>query len=133
MTNESCIFCKILSRRSYAEIVAETDDCIALVPSNMAAKGHLLLIPKQHCETIFDTPDDILASIMSFAKKLSLNLQDGADVSGVNLLHASGHSAQQSIQHFHIHLLPRFEHDGLNAWPNLPGSREKLEVIHEFT
>jgi histidine triad (HIT) family protein len=132
MTNELCKFCVIASGTSDAEVVAVTDRCIAFVPIDMASKGHLLLIPKDHFETILDTPNEILESLMVFAKNLSISLQTKSEVSGVNLLHASGESAQQSVQHFHIHLLPRFDKDGLDAWPKLPGSREKLEVSHEF-
>lgn len=132
MTNEPCKFCAIAAGTSDAEVVAVTDQCIAFVPIDMASKGHLLLIPKDHYETILDIPNETLESLMVFAKNLSFSLQTKTEVSGVNLLHASGESAQQSVQHFHIHLLPRFDKDGLDAWPKLPGSREKLEVLHEF-
>lgn len=90
MTSELCTFCGIFSDESHGEIVAETDNYIALVPSSMSLRGHLLLIPKEHYETIFDALDEILASILIFARKLSLGLQNQAGVSGVNLLHASG-------------------------------------------
>jgi histidine triad (HIT) family protein len=132
MTIEPCKFCAIASGASAADVVAVTDRCLAFVPRDMAAKGHLLLIPKGHYETIIDIPNDILESLMVFAKNLSVSLQSKSEVSGVNLLHASGESAQQSVQHFHIHLIPRFDKDGLDAWPKLPGSSEKLEVSHEF-
>jgi histidine triad (HIT) family protein len=105
---------------------------MAFVPRDMAAKGHLLLIPKIHYETILDIPNETLESLMVLAKNLSISLQSKSEVTGVNLLHASGESAQQSVKHFHIHLIPRFDNDGLDVWPKLPGSSEKLEVLHEF-
>lgn len=133
MMIESCIFCSIISGKTESDILAENDDCIAIVPLKMASRGHQLLIPKTHHETIFDIPETVLSSLMSFSQQISKSIRAQTNSTGINFLHASGSSAQQSVKHFHIHLLPRFDGDGLDTWPQLPGSSEKLDVCYDIT
>ena len=70
---------------------------------------------------------------MSTIKKISNKLKDNWDVQGINLLHASGKVAQQSISHFHIHLIPRFENDGVDAWPRFEyEDKERGDIYSEI-
>ena len=124
---KDCVFCGIVNGRLPATILAESETCLAIMPKQMEVRGHHLILPKQHIESMFDVPEGGLAELMNFAQEVCVNLQKNYGVEGVNLLHASGVAAQQSVPHFHIHLLPRFEGDGVNAWPSLPGSDELLQ------
>lgn len=119
----SCVFCEIADGRAPAHIVAENAVCIAIVPLNVEVDGHLLVLPKRHYKGIVDIPSDLLCELMSLVKEVCLDLQLNRKFSGFNVLNASGSAAQQSVPHFHIHVLPRNDNDGINAWPALPGGR----------
>lgn len=113
---QDCIFCKIIRKESKADIIFENDVCLAFKPLNLVSEGHLLVVPKVHVENIFDIDKETLSAVMSVVKELSVSIVKEKDATGVNLLHASGKDAQQSIFHFHIHIVPRFLNDGLNLW-----------------
>ena len=117
----NCIFCKIIRKESPAKIVFEDDDILALLPKEKVSKGHTLLIPKKHFENIFDIDTIILEKLITVSKTLSERLSKESNATGINLLHASGKDAQQSVAHFHLHIIPRYKNDGLDLW-----LREKL-------
>lgn len=116
-----CIFCKIINKEVPAKIVFENNDILALVPKGEVSKGHTLIIPKKHFENIFDIDKNILEKLIAASKDLSEQLAKENNATGINLLHASGKDAQQSVFHFHLHIVPRYENDGLDLW-----LREKL-------
>lgn len=126
----NCIFCEIADGRAPAYIVEEADDCIAIVPLDIQVDGHLLVLPKKHYNGIVDVPSEILCKLMDFVKKVCSELKISREFDGFNILNASGSAAQQSVPHFHIHILPRNEGDGINAWPALPGGRNIYEKTH---
>lgn len=91
----------------------------------------MLIAPNKHYENIFDIPEAELSHIAQFAKKMSIHLKERLGATGINILHASGLSAQQSVLHFHIHILPRFDNDRLDAWPRLEKKEYNREEIFE--
>lgn len=111
-----CIFCKIINKELPSETVLETDKILAIVPLNQVSKGHLLILPKQHFENIFDITEELLQSIAFASQELSKRAKTEYQATGINLLHASGKDAQQSVFHFHLHLVPRYPDDGLDLW-----------------
>lgn len=126
-----CVFCKIINNEVPALKVYEDEYILCFVPKEMEALGHVLVIPKKHYETLFDIPLEELNCLMGGVQKIAQHLKDVLKIDGVNLLHASGKSAGQSVNHFHIHLLPRFKEDGLNAWPQLPPCENNKKDIWE--
>ena len=86
-------------------------------PRTLEAYGHTVIAPKTHYSNLFTTPDHLLEAVIKAAKKLAVHYKNQIGSSGVNILHASGASAQQSVLHLHFHLIPRFDNDGVNAWP----------------
>jgi len=130
--NETCIFCKIINGVEPSQIVFRDENVIAFFPRIMNVKGHMIVAPVKHFTDLFDIQEEILSSLLATIKFLSTRCQQQIGAEGVNLLHASGKSAQQSIQHFHFHLMPRFKNDKLDVWPNLPiwdGDTEELLKI----
>jgi histidine triad (HIT) family protein len=99
----------------------------------MDAYGHTIIAPVTHIEDIYHDDPDILKKLTVACKEIALLYNKKLGATRVNLLHASGLSAQQSVQHLHFHLISRFDDDGLNAWPDLPGSiannDQLLEII----
>ncbi|GIW65487.1 MAG: hypothetical protein KatS3mg094_006 [Candidatus Parcubacteria bacterium] len=87
---------------------------------NNSCYGHTLIVPKKHYESLYDIPEKDLIELIKTSKKLTLAYKRKIKATGVNLLHASGKDAQQSVFHFHLHLFPRFKNDNLDTWPKLP-------------
>ncbi len=116
-----CIFCKTNNKEVSAKIVFENDDVSAFAPIKQVSKGYTLVVPKNHFESIFDIDKNTLEKLIAVSKDLSEQLVKENNATGINLLHASGKDAQQSVFHFHLHIVPRYENDGLDLW-----LREKL-------
>lgn len=122
---ENCIFCKIVRGEVGVEKVFENDAVLSFVPKDPIRKGHILVVPKEHCENVLDISRENLASVMEVARDLAKrSVTDGA--TGVNLLHAAGKDAQQSVFHFHLHIVPRSPDDGLDLW-----FKEGIEKINK--
>ena len=110
---ENCIFCKIISKEIPSSIVHEDETSFSFLDINPVNKGHLLVIPKDHFETIITTPDQLVAKLFLQAKKLMPAIQSAtkADFVAVTVVGTD-------VPHFHIHLIPRFFSDGLSEfWP----------------
>lgn len=116
---DDCVFCKIAEGQVPSNKVYEDEHCIAFAPleKDMLSKGHLLVIPKKHFENIYDITIDELTFLMRAIKLISKKLKETYGAEGVNILNASGKVAQQSVFHFHFHLVPRYADDGLDTWP----------------
>ena len=126
----TCAFCSICAGEEDAEIVDETDETLAFAPLDLISEGHVLVIPKDHYETIFDIPDPILCAVVKHTKAIAEQLK-AHDVDGVNLLHDSGEAADQSIPHFHLHLVPRRTGDEVDPWPNSGYEESNFEQTYE--
>jgi histidine triad (HIT) family protein len=116
---DNCIICRIINRKVPSWIIYEDDNTICFLPKEVEVFGHTVIAPKSHYSDIYDIPEDDLYKLTVIAKKLAAHYKEQINATGVNLLHASGESAQQSVFHFHLHLLPRFKDDGIDAWPRL--------------
>ncbi|MDM8549141.1 HIT family protein [Desulfobacterales bacterium HSG2] len=118
--NKDCVICQIIASTIPARIVCRDENAIAFFPREMNARGHVVVAPIRHCADIFDIRNDVLNSVMCMAQFLADHCARQLGADGINLLHASGEAAQQSVPHFHVHILPRFRDDDLDAWPDLP-------------
>ena len=120
----NCIFCQIVNKKAPAKIIYENENVICFLPLKVETYGHTLIVPKKHYVDLYDIPAEILCDLVKVIQKLTLEYKQKINATGMNLMHASGKDGQQSVFHFHFHLLPRFKDDGLNTWPNLA----KIEV-----
>ena len=125
-----CIFCKIIASKEAFKIY-EDEKTVCLLDLNPIARGHSLIIPKKHFKNIFDIDDDYLKDIIITTKKISKLLKEKLNANGINILHASGKSAQQSVFHFHLHLVPRYKNDKLDTWPKSDYKEKSLKEIHQ--
>jgi diadenosine tetraphosphate (Ap4A) HIT family hydrolase len=116
-----CPFCAIVQRHDTA-IIFENAWCIAILPKRMEAFGHLIVLSKIHVETIIDMPIDALQGLIQGTQEVAKLCRKNLCCDGINILHASGEAAEQSINHVHLHLIPRFKGDHIHAWPHLPGT-----------
>lgn len=99
-----------------AEVIYEDEWTIAFTAHAPVTAGHTLVIPKTHFENLFDITDQLAAAIGLATKATGIALLDRHTTTGINVLHASGADAQQSVFHFHQHVVPRRPHDGLDMW-----------------
>jgi histidine triad (HIT) family protein len=129
----SCIICEIVAGRVSSWVIYQDNDVICFLPRTLEAYGHTVIAPKSHYPDLLTTPDHLLGAVVHTAKKLAIHYNNQIGSSGVNLLHASGVSAQQSVLHLHFHLIPRFDNDGLNAWPSFSAIQcDKDELLQKL-
>jgi len=131
---DECIFCKIIKGEIPSFKIWENDKIFCFLDINPLAKGHALIIPKEHYKDIFDIPSEDLKEIIFFAKNLSAKMKDVLGAEGVNLMNASGESAEQSVFHFHLHVIPRYKADGLemNKWWQSKVSKVDFEELKQL-
>lgn len=109
-----CIFCKIINHEIPASVIYEDEDVCAILDISQVTDGHTLVMPKEHVESILDCPPVLLSKIMSVAQTLSKDILIKMNAKGVNVLTNAKPVAGQSVMHFHVHILPRYdENDGL--------------------
>jgi len=109
--NDACLFCRIIAKEIPAEVVYENDQVLAFLDINPIIKGHVLLIPKFHCEQLLDLPTGYFEPLMAGAKQIAMAQTKALGADGVNWMQNNGTAAGQEIFHFHIHLIPRFVDD----------------------
>ena len=117
-----CIFCRIIRGEVPSFRVFEDERTIAFMDINPANPGHALVVPKVHTETIFTLEDPWLTATTLVAQRVARAVQKAFQPHGLNIVQANGPGAAQSVRHFHWHVLPRAEDDGLSMnWPLKPG------------
>lgn len=113
LQKQQCIFCQIVNGKIPSKKIYEDQFCLAVLDINPAAKGHVLILPKEHYAIMPQVPDEPLAYLFAAAKKISQALLRGLKMSGTNMFIANGLAAGQKSQHFMLHLIPRKEGDKL--------------------
>lgn len=114
-----CIFCSIVNdAKHYANtIVARKSDFTVISPKNAITKGHEVVITNVHYNNMTDTPKVIFEALMGYVQERAQNsMENDTTVTGINILHATGVSAGQSVGHMHYHIVPRRPNDGLDLW-----------------
>ena len=116
---DNCIFCKIANGEIPSATVYEDDTFRAILDIAPAHKGHVIVLPKSHADNLFELDDEIAAKALPVVKKIAKALKAVTGCDGVNVLQNNGTAAGQSVFHLHIHIVPRFEGDGiLPVWPH---------------
>ena len=127
MNKNDCIFCKIIKGEIPSYKIYENECVYAFLDIAKDCYGHTLVIPKNHSENLFDTEEKDLCEVIK-ATKLIANHYKNLGFDAVNIINASGKAAEQSVFHLHFHIIPRKEADGLKVFPELPGTKEELDV-----
>lgn len=103
---ENCIFCRIIGGEEMVSIVYEDDRAIAFLDVQPASQGHTLVVSKDHYETLFDVPEDLLTHCMAVAKRIAPGLKRAVGAEAINVFSANGKAGGQDVLHFHMHLIP---------------------------
>ena len=128
---EDCIFCKIIKGEIPSNKVYEDEDVLAFYDINPVTPIHILVIPKKHVTNILDCDEETLNHVFKTVKLISNELVNKCGYSGVDILNANGESAGQTVFHLHVHIIPKFDGDGVKAWPNLPGGVCGVEATYK--
>ncbi len=132
MTKDSCIFCKIANGTVPSKTIYEDEDFRVILDLGPATKGHALILPKQHSANLYELPDETAAKVMVLAKKMAAGMTEKLQCDGFNIVQNNGEVAGQTVMHYHLHLIPRYQDDGQKIlWRPNEVSQEELEQIKE--
>lgn len=112
---DNCIFCKIANGEIPSATLYEDEDFRVILDLGPASKGHALILPKSHAANIYELPDDVAGKAMVLAKKVATKMKEGLKCDGLNVIQNNGEIAGQTVFHFHMHLIPRYEGDHVNV------------------
>ena len=112
-----CVFCQIVAGDVPAEVVLESDDFVGFLDARPVFKGHVLLVPREHVDTLPDLPAALRDGFLASAQRLASAVKDGLGAQGSFV--AMNNTVSQSVPHLHLHVVPRTKGDGLRGffWP----------------
>lgn len=130
MRKEDCIFCRIASGEIPSYTLHEDEHFRVILDLGPAARGHGLILPKEHAETLYDLSEETVGEAFVLARRMADRIKEKLDCDGLNLVQNNGAAAGQTVPHFHIHVIPRYKDDGqkINWIPGEP-SQEELEAV----
>lgn len=109
-----CVFCKIINKEFNSYKIYETENVLAILDISQATYGHTLVMPKKHVENIFEIEDELLKEVYSVVGKISKHYPKVLpNLKGINLLNNNGEKAGQTVNHYHVHIIPRYQDDDL--------------------
>lgn len=127
MSDQDCIFCKIIAGDIPAQLVDEDERTVAFMDIRPATRGHALVVPRRHARDLLEIePADLEATILA-AQRLASKMPSRLGAAGVNLLNSCGRAAWQTVFHFHVHVIPRYDGDPLRLpWTPAEGDPEEI-------
>lgn len=132
MSSEQCIFCKIIAGEIPGQIVQEDERTVAFMDIAPATRGHALVVPRAHATDLLEIePEDLQATAVA-AQRLARRIKDQLGADGINLINSCGRNAWQTVYHFHIHVIPRYEGDPLRLpWVPEEGDPDEIAATAE--
>jgi histidine triad (HIT) family protein len=127
MADPDCIFCKILAGELPARIVDEDERTIAFMDIAPATRGHALVIPRAHSTDLLSIDPEDLSAVALASQRLAARAMQRLGADGVNLLNSCGQAAWQTVFHFHVHMIPRYEDDPLRL-PWVPSAGDPDQI-----
>lgn len=128
---ENCIFCKIANGEIPAATLYEDEDFRVILDLGPASKGHALILPKTHAANIYELPEELAGKAMILAKKMAEKMTSVLNCDGFNILQNNGETAGQTVFHFHMHLIPRYQGDQVRlGWvPGKLSDEDREEIL----
>jgi len=129
---DNCVFCKIVAKQVPAIVVCEDEHTLAFMDIGQVNPGHVLVAVKRHAENLYALDDAQAAAVFQAAARLARAIREAFAPQGLSVYQANGKAAGQTVFHFHVHLVPRHERDGMElSWPVKNPPREKLTEYAE--
>jgi histidine triad (HIT) family protein len=123
-----CVFCRIVARQIPATVVHEDEHTLAFMDLGQVNPGHVLVAVKRHAENLYALDDAQAGAVLRAAARVARAIRDAFAPQGLSVYQANGKTAGQTVFHYHVHLVPRHEGDGMAlTWPVKNPPREKLE------
>ena len=127
---DDCIFCKIAAGEIPSQTIYEDDSYRVILDLGPAAKGHALILPKEHYADIFELPEAKAGEVFKLARNMAVKMKAALKCDGFNIVQNNGEVAGQTVFHFHMHMIPRYTDDGqdINWKPGEPSQDELKET-----
>lgn len=131
MRDENCIFCKIANGEIPSATLYEDEDFRVILDLGPASKGHALILPKEHYPNLYELPDEVAEKVIKLAKKMVTRMTKALGCDGFNVVQNNGTAAGQTVFHFHMHLIPRYENDNAGFGWNIGelSDADKEEIL----
>ncbi len=134
MKDEKCIFCKLANGDIPTNSIYQDDDFNVILDADPATKGHALILPKNHFANLMEIDDEVAAMALPLAKKIAINMKEKLGCAGINIVQNNGEAAGQTVSHFHIHVIPRYEDDpdkSICGWSHQSFTDEETAAVVE--
>lgn len=130
MREANCIFCKIANGEVPSKTLHEDDNFRVILDLGPATRGHALILPKEHYADLYELPEELAGEAMKLAKKMVSKMTERLGCEGFNLIQNNGDMAGQTVFHFHMHMIPRYQADGQKiGWKPGEPTQDELEEI----
>jgi histidine triad (HIT) family protein len=130
MTESDCLFCGIVDGSIPSQTIDSDERTVAFMDINPATRGHALVVPRAHSADLLEIGPEDLTATMIASQRLAERMKEVLDADGINLINACGAVAWQTVFHFHIHVVPRYEDDPLKLpWVPEPGDSDEIAAI----
>lgn len=130
MIDNNCIFCKIANGEIPSKTLYEDEEFRVILDLAPATKGHALILPKSHFKNLYELPEETAGKVMKLAKKMATTMTEKLGCDGFNVVQNNNEVAGQTVFHFHMHLIPRYENDNQRiAWNPTEMTQDELEAI----
>lgn len=126
---EDCLFCKLANGVFPTNMVYEDEDFSVIMDISPAAKGHCLVVAKEHYENALTAPDEILSKGLVVVAKVARGVKKAMGCDGINILQNNGAAAGQTIYHLHFHVIPRWENDSIDLAPKPQQAEDDLAAV----
>jgi histidine triad (HIT) family protein len=126
-TTSDCLFCGIVAGDVPAQIVDSDEHTVAFMDINPATRGHALVVPREHTSDLMEISDEDLARTNAAARRLARRMDEVLEPDGFNILNSCRPAAWQTIFHFHLHVIPRYDDDPLKL-PWIPRGADEQEI-----
>ena len=130
MKKDDCIFCKIANGEIPTNSIYEDEKFRVILDMGPATKGHALILPKEHYANLYELPEDWAAEAMVLAKRMAGSMTEKLGCDGFNIVQNNNEVAGQTVFHFHMHLIPRYENDNQRiSWNPTEMTQDELEAV----
>lgn len=130
MRDEACIFCKIAAGEIPSKTLYEDEEFRVILDLGPATRGHALILPRNHYRNLFELPEDQAEKVIVLAKKMAQQMKEKLHCDGFNLVQNNEEVAGQTVFHFHMHLIPRYEGDEAGIlWEPKTTTPEEMEEV----
>ena len=127
---DNCIFCKIIAGVIPSATIYENEEFKVILDRFPANEGHVLIMPKEHCANLFDGEEEKAGRLFALAVKVAKIMKETLGFENMNLVQNNGPVAGQTVNHLHVHLIPRYEGDEVKVtWPQMDLTDEQIEAV----